>query len=170
MLTNPLYLLKTIDTNNKHPNCEAFAGPYQCNEVQFLWNAVIEAQRQKHGVYFSRSEKGTKTSVTIHLIRSQFAVENQHPREIFETMSQQDCELKNVEKNFHRRLRSIAAAIKYCTETCASGHQPVFIEDLDQGGLIAGFIRQKYDSTKKREKKGPKGGKSKKTKNEETNL
>ena len=74
------------------------------------------------------------------MVRSQFAGENQHPREIFETMSQQDCELKNVEKNLYRRLRSIADAIKYCTETCASGHQPVFIDAPDQVAFNAGLV------------------------------
>ncbi len=83
---------------------------------------------------------------------------------MFETVSPEEAEQKNVEKNLFRRLHTFADAIAYCVETCASGHQPVFIDAPEETGLIAGFIRQKYDSGKKRTKKAPK------SQNDPTNL
>ena len=89
---------------------------------------------------------------------------------MFETMSPQEAEQKNVEKNLFRRLHTFADAIAYCVETSAFGHQPVSIDAPEEDGLIAGFIRQKYDAGKKRTKKAPKSLNDTKTKNDETNL
>ena len=153
MTLNPLLHLRTIDKNNFPENLEPFAGPYRASEVEWLWRATADAIRQRHAVHFTRSKNGTKTSVTLHLQRSKHSENSsQHPREIFETIDNDEAKKNGVEKHCWRRCHTFEDCVEHLTETMRMGHLPVFVETPEEPALVPGFIRRRIDEKPKKRK------------------
>lgn len=153
MTLNPLLHLRVIDKKNIPANLEPFAGPYRPSETEWLWRIVADAIRAHHAVHFTRSKTGSRISVTVHLQRSKFdANSHQHPREIFETIDNDDAKKAGVEKHCWKRCHTFADCVEYLNETIRIGHLPVFVESPEEPGLVPGFIRRHIDAKPKKQK------------------
>jgi hypothetical protein len=153
MTLNPLLHLRILDKKNIPPNLEPFAGPYRANESQWLFAAAADALKSHHAVYFTRTVHGTKTTVTLHLERAKFdETTTQHPREIFETIDNEEAKKAGVEKHCWKRCHTFADCVEYLNETIRIGHLPVFVESPEESGLVPGFIRRHIDAKPKKQK------------------
>lgn len=140
MKNNPLALLKTNEKNKLKKTHEAFAGPYNMAEWDWLASAALDAIRLGHGVHFSLSKKGTKSTAVIYLERSRFNHKATQPLDqIFDSITEQTAAETGVETQMFRTCKNAAECFDWIRETRSIGHIPCFVSTGN--GFIPAFKR-----------------------------